>query len=316
MIYKRLGNTELNISRICFGSLVMGPLQIGMPVEAGAQILAYALSRGINFVDTAELYETYPYIRRAAEIFGKYPIISTKSYAWDEKTAQESLDKARRDLNIDVIDIFMLHEQESEWTLKGHQQAMEYFLQAKQRGIIRAVGVSTHYIEVVKIAGNMSEIDVIHPLINKEGLGIQDGSAEQMLDAIHAAHTAGKGIYSMKALGGGNLIHRYSSCMEYVLRQPFIDAIAIGMQSVEEVDVNIDILEGREPKRETVEKLTTRNRKIHIDFWCKGCGKCVKRCSQQAIRINEKKQAAVDQNKCLCCGYCSSVCPEFAIKIN
>ena len=48
--------------------------------------------------------------------------------------AAASLDKALMELNTDYIDIFMLHEQESIYTLKGHKEAIEYFLEAKQRG--------------------------------------------------------------------------------------------------------------------------------------------------------------------------------------
>ena len=316
MRYTNLGKTGLSVSAICFGSLVMGPLQLGMPVEEGAQVMAYAFSRGINFVDTAEIYDTYPYIKRAAKIHGEYPIISTKCYAWDRETAAASLEKARQGMKIDVIDIFMLHEQESVWTLKGHSQAIEYFLEQKQKGRIRAFGVSTHYVEVVRAAGMMAEIDVIHPLVNMLGLGIQDGSAVDMLCAIEAAHDVGKGIFSMKALGGGNLINRYRESIDFVKDRPFIDSVAIGMQCKDEVDVNIAIFESAEPDGTTFDRLKARSRSVHIDSWCAGCGNCVKRCGQRAIAINGQGRAEIDGDKCVRCGYCSGVCPEFAIKIH
>ena len=316
MQYRNLGKTGLSVSRICFGSLVMGPLQLKMPVEDGARVMAYAFSQGINFVDTAEIYGTYEYIKRAINILGDYPVISTKCYAWNRETASASLEKARKEMNLDVIDIFMLHEQESEWTLKGHSQAIEYFLEEKQKGKIRAFGVSTHYIEAVRAAGLMSDIDVIHPLVNMRGLGIQDGTAEEMLAAIEVAHHAGKGIFSMKALGGGNLIGEYKQSVDFVKDRPYIDAVAIGMQCEDEVDVNVAAFEGLEADTGILDRLTARNRRVHIDYWCVGCGRCAERCGQHAIVIGECGRAEIDSAKCVRCGYCSSVCPEFAIKIH
>jgi len=63
----------------------------------------------------------------------------------------------------------MLHEQESRLTLKGHREALEYYISMKEKGIIKAVGVSTHNVEVVEACCEMPEVDVIHPIVNKAG---------------------------------------------------------------------------------------------------------------------------------------------------
>ncbi|HHY52186.1 MAG TPA: aldo/keto reductase, partial [Clostridiales bacterium] len=165
MKYAWLGKTGIQVSRICFGTLTAGPLQANLPLEEGATLMAEAIERGINFFDTAQLYETYPYLRRAMEITGKKDIvISTKTYAYTRQLAQEALEQARRELNRDVIDIFMLHEQESIHTLRGHREALEYFFEQKQKGVIRAVGASMHRIAAVEGALQMG-LDVIHPLL-------------------------------------------------------------------------------------------------------------------------------------------------------
>jgi len=64
----------------------------------------------------------------------------------------------------------MLHEQESRLTLKGHREALEYYISMKEKGIIKAVGVSTHNVEVVEACCEMPEVDVIHPIVNKAGM--------------------------------------------------------------------------------------------------------------------------------------------------
>jgi len=148
--YSFLGNTGLKVSRMCVGALTIGPLQANLSLNDGAMVIAKALENGINFIDTAELYRTYAQIKKAIETTSIVPIIATKTYAYDRKKAEESLEKARSQLGLDVIDIFMLHEQESIYTIKGHMEALEYFIEAKQKGLVRSVGVSTHNIEVVR----------------------------------------------------------------------------------------------------------------------------------------------------------------------
>ena len=110
------------------------------------QVLRYALEQGINFIDSAKIYETYPYIREALKGWSKEVIITSKSYDYEYEGMKKTVEEARQALNRDKIEIFMLHEQESALTLKGHWPAIEYLLEAKAKNIIGAVGVSTHYI--------------------------------------------------------------------------------------------------------------------------------------------------------------------------
>ena len=314
MEYIKLGNTEIIVSRLCFGGLTIGPLQANLSVTAGADVIVQAMELGVNFIDTAELYGTYAHIREALKRSVGKVVIATKTYAYTAEGAKESLEKARKELDLDVIDIFLLHEQESRLTLRGHREALEYLMAAKQRGLVRAVGVSTHNIEVVETCANMPEIDVLHPIINKNGLGIGDGTIDQMLTAVEKAYKQGKGIYSMKPLGGGNLIHSYRESMKFVLDLPFIHSTAVGMQSIEEVVMNTCIFNQQEVPMEVQRKVLDKPRKLHIDYWCEGCGKCTERCGQDALEMRSGK-ATVKTEKCVLCGYCASVCPQFAIKI-
>ncbi|HPU21418.1 MAG TPA: aldo/keto reductase, partial [Thermoclostridium caenicola] len=80
MEYRFLGKTGIKVSRLCFGALVIGPLQRNLSVEEGAAVIEEALRLGVNFIDTADLYDTYPYIRRAIERSGIRPVIASKCY--------------------------------------------------------------------------------------------------------------------------------------------------------------------------------------------------------------------------------------------
>ncbi|QCX32736.1 aldo/keto reductase [Caloramator sp. E03] len=315
MEYVRLGKTGLVVSKLCFGGLTVGPLQANLDIEEGAKVIATAFDMGVNFIDTAKLYKTYPYIKRAIELSkNKNIIISSKSYDYTYEGMRESVQEALEELGLKKLSIFCLHEQESRLTLKGHSEALRYLIDAKKCGIIDAVGVSTHAVEVVEAICTMEEIDVIHPIVNIKGLGIIDGSIDDMLKAVEKANKSGKGIYSMKPLGGGNLMSNSTECFSFVLNNPNIHSIAVGMQSLEEVYTNISIFEGRTIDEDILTKLKNRKRRLHIDSWCKGCGECEKKCKNKAIKVVNNK-AKVDEDKCVLCGYCSAYCPEFCIKI-
>ncbi|WP_066637756.1 aldo/keto reductase [Desulfolucanica intricata] len=309
-----LGNTTIKVSRLCFGALTIGPLQANLPVREGAKIIRFALESGVNFIDTAKYYGTYPYIREALKGFNNEVVIVSKSYDYTYEGMRESVSEAIKELGRDYIDIFMLHEQESHLTIRGHWDAVKYLLDAKKAGLVRAIGISTHHIAAVKAAAEIPEIEVIHPLINIKGIGIQDGTVQEMLQAIELAHSKGKGIYGMKSLGGGNLLYQVEKAQEFVLSIDELAAVAVGMRTESEVSYNVKIFSGEPVSEELTLKVRQQPRRLHIEEWCERCGKCVERCQAGALSL-EVDKIIVDQSKCRLCGYCSAVCPQFCIKV-
>lgn len=279
-----------------------------------ADLIVYAYERGINFIDTAEIYENYDYIRQALKSIPREDyVISTKTYAYTKELARESLDKALKELNLDYIDIFLLHEQESEHTIRGHYPAIEYLLQQKNAGKTRAVGISTHKIAGAQGMIKYPELDIIHPIVNKNGIGILDGTLQEMLDALEKLHKMGKGIYGMKPLGGGHLITETQESLKFVFQKNYLHSIAIGMQSRDEIDANIQMLKNGYINENTFNRLSKKDRKLIVQDYCIGCGKCVDRCQHGGITIIDN-MARPNEN-CVLCGYCATVCPEFCIKV-
>lgn len=309
MEYVLLGGTGLRVSKLCFGTLTISPLQRGFDIKSGAALLKSAHDMGVTFFDTAEIYGTYAHLKEA---FGDTDsvVISTKSYSYDEATAKSSLDKARRELGRDCIDIFMLHEQESEHTLRGHREAIDYFLRMKQEGVIKAFGVSTHFSACVKAAAKYPEIDVVHPIYNMRGLGVADGSREDMEAAVMLAYGAGKGIFAMKPLGGGHMTDNALKALSYAADSPYVHAVAVGMQTIEEVGANCAYFSG---KRDIMFS-PGRKRQLMIHDWCEACGSCVKACGSGALSLKDGK-VLINQQRCIFCGYCGAACPQFAIKV-
>ena len=163
-----------------------------------------------------------------------------------------------------------------------------------------------------------------------------------MAEAVSALHGMGVGIYAMKALGGGHLSGSAEDALGYVLSRDYIDAVAIGMQSREEVNANINFLLCGSFSAADKVKLSAKHRSLHVEDYCEGCGSCVRRCASGALTLvpaededdgaaftdeflaesgiasGEKKQkmrAKPDDSKCVRCGYCTKVCPVFALKI-
>jgi aryl-alcohol dehydrogenase-like predicted oxidoreductase len=315
MIYQTLGKTNINVSKICFGSLTMGPLQKNLTIREGADLIRYGFERGINFIDMAELYETYPYMGEALKTIPRSEyVIASKCYAYTEQMAEESLKAALDGLGTDYIDIFMLHEQMNDMTLKGHGEAIDYFIKMKQKGVIRAFGISTHYVAAVKAALKHPEIEVIHPITNIGGLGIQDGSIDDMVEALNHFRANGGGVYGMKPFGGGNLLKQKDLCYDFVFNAPFLDAVAFGMQSKDEIDQNVNRLLGIETSKDISERLSKQTKRLEVSDWCIKCGACVKRCDHHALTMTETG-LHINRDKCVMCGYCASVCPEFCLKV-
>jgi aryl-alcohol dehydrogenase-like predicted oxidoreductase len=129
--------------------LTTSPLQLHFEPETAAELYRFALAHGINCFDTAEFYENYSSLGLALQS-NPGMIIASRSYAVTWAEMQQSVERACRELQRDYVDIFGLHEVESEATLRGHRGALEYLQEAKHRGQIRAVSISTHTVAGVR----------------------------------------------------------------------------------------------------------------------------------------------------------------------
>ena len=149
---KFLGNTGIKVSIAGFGVLPMGPSQLSLPVEEGAKIIAYALEHGINFLDTAQYYRTYPYISSALKM-GSFEdvVICSKSLCEDYDGMMDAVLEARKALGREVIDIFLMHEVRS-GQLSLRQGAWKALKDAKKEGLVRAIGLSTHHVDITMAA--------------------------------------------------------------------------------------------------------------------------------------------------------------------
>lgn len=310
-----LGKTGIEVTTIGMGVLPVGRTQLDLPLSEGAMIVRHALDQGINFLDTAQYYETYPYIKAALTGTEYQPVIASKSL--DSSFAQMSfaIDECLEGINRDYVDIFLLHEVREAPDFETRSGAWECLIKAKERGLVKAIGISTHYVDVTAMSADIEELDVVFPLINYKSLGIRDGSGagtcEDMAAAIKKCSDAGKGVFAMKAFGGGNLTGNYMEALDYVTGLPGIDSVMIGFGTKEDVDVAVQYADGTLPNDYAPD---ISKKRIHIDKGdCECCGTCIGVCPNKAISFDTNGIAEVDHNVCITCGYCAPACPVRAI---
>jgi aryl-alcohol dehydrogenase-like predicted oxidoreductase len=315
MNYYPLGNTSLQVSELCFGTLVMSPLQANLPIQEGQALLEYAIDRGINFFDTAELYESYDYFKSLSSSKKHAIVISSKSYAVDEEEMTEAIEDSLRKLGRDYIDIFKLHEQESLLTLKGHRGALRAMQKAKEQGKVRAIGVSTHSVKLVEQLALHPEFEVLHPLFNFKGHGYMHGSMEEQEENLKKLYYAGRGIYVMKPFGGGRFSMDFQNAFAYVQQFPYKHAIAIGMKNRAEVEVNCALIENTF-HQDMIPSLRLQEKKLfYRRALCAGCLTCVDACPSKIIHASEDGGITIDHDQCTLCGYCLSKCPHLALRL-
>ena len=186
---------------------------------------------------------------------------------------------------------------------------------AKSAGLVHAIGISTHHADVARAMASEPACDVVFALLNYRGMGIrsgqESGTREEMEAALESCKAAGKGIYLMKALGGGNLTGNYQKALDYVFAQGFMDAVMIGFTNKSEIDDMMCYLSGN---MESSYNPDVSHKKMYVNQEdCEGCGACIRICAAGAIHYNKNGLAEIDQSKCLTCGYCAQGCPVRAI---
>jgi aryl-alcohol dehydrogenase-like predicted oxidoreductase len=262
-----LGNSKLKVSRLCFGTepftIPKGPKgeksQGDSPPKRGGEILRDALEIGVNFWDTSDDYLSHPHVAEGLKLVERRDVVLTdKSNANSFEEGEEAVKNSLEALGTDYLDVMMLHYVpfKPRWrhgptnqyyearSLESRMGALKAFCEAKDSGIVNAVGLSTHSTQVLKKTLDFPEIEVVFTTLNKRGSLIEDGSLKEHLETIKLLYETGKGVYVGKVLDAGKLKYEADSSIRFALQyHSFIHALDIGMYSIEDVLKNIRIFE-------------------------------------------------------------------------
>jgi len=235
----RLGPTGLEVSAMGFGTIPFGGKSwkkgASVDSEEGGRVLARAFELGINYWDTAEGYDTHRHIREGlTHVSRSDVVISTKSTRKTYEGAGTRIKKSLGELDTSYIDIYFLHAVDSVSDLERRcSGALRRMRRARDNGLIRHIGLSTHRPEVVEAASDVEDIEVILAPVNKTGHLPSACRLEDMISAIRKAYGAGKGIALMKIFAYGDL--GLEEGLEFSLGIPSHTTL-IGMRTSEELE--------------------------------------------------------------------------------
>jgi aryl-alcohol dehydrogenase-like predicted oxidoreductase len=249
----RFGNTGLYVSRLAIGTGTHGwngrSLQTDLGFDALVGLLRASADRGVNLWDSADQYGSHKHIREAMKGLKREEIvIITKSTSGDERGMKQDLDRFRKELGTDYLDVVLLHAiADPKWN-RRKSGAMDALARAKEEGIVRAVGISSHSVGALRTAISEPWVDVVLVRINYAGIDM-DADPKVVIPMIRDLAERGKAVYGMKVLGCGRLREDPEKAIRFALGIPGLSAITIGMVGRDELEVNARIVEGLEGHR-------------------------------------------------------------------
>jgi 1-deoxyxylulose-5-phosphate synthase len=233
-----LGHTGIRTSRLAMGTGTIGynhhSNQTALGMDGLPRLLLNGYDHGLRFFDAADSYGSHAYVAKAMKQVPRDKVtVLTKTWARDPGTARADLDRFRRELGTDYLDVCLMHcLTEADWT-ERYRGVMDVLSEAKQKGIIRAHGCSCHTIEALRAAAKSPWVEIDLARINPIGSHM-DADPNTVVSVLREMHAGGKAVVGMKILGQGDLRTRQDEALRYALSVGVLDAFTIGAESVAE----------------------------------------------------------------------------------
>lgn len=241
-----LGNTGLSVSRIMMGTGSRGggkaSNQTRLGVKGFVKLARYGHDHGIRFFDSADGYGSHPFIREALkEIPREDTGILTKMWvtqtSWNQvKPVSEILDRFRMETGSEYFDVVLMHcLMKGNWK-EDRKSYVDGLYEAKQRGIVKAVGVSCHDWDAMAEAVEDPWVDVIMARINPFGAHL-DGTPEAVMGLLEKARKNGKGVIGMKIFGNGDHVSddERERSIRFALTSGNVHCLTLGLESTDQM---------------------------------------------------------------------------------
>ncbi len=233
-----LGSTGIKTSRLAMGTGTVGTghhsHQTALGVQGLSDLLLNGYDHGLRFFDSADSYGSHPHVAEALKHVPRDKVtVLSKSWARDAAGMRADLDRFRKELGTDYLDVCLMHcVTEADWTDR-FRGAMDVLSEAKQKGIIRAHGCSCHSIEALRAAAKSPWVEIDLARINPIGSHM-DADPATVVSVLKEMKAAGKAVVGMKILGQGDLSKRQDEAIKYALSLGVLDAFTIGAESKQE----------------------------------------------------------------------------------
>jgi aryl-alcohol dehydrogenase-like predicted oxidoreductase len=233
-----LGSTGIKTSRLAMGTGTVGydhhSNQTALGVRGLSELLLNGYDRGLRFFDAADSYGSHAHVAEALKHVQRDKVtVLSKSWARDAAGMRADLDRFRRELGTDYLDVCLMHcVTEADWTTR-FRGAMDVLSEAKEKGVIRAHGCSCHSIEALRAAAKSPWVEIDFARINPIGSHM-DADPATVVGVLREMKAAGKAVVGMKILGQEDLRNRQPEALRYALGLGVLDAFTIGAESKSE----------------------------------------------------------------------------------
>jgi aryl-alcohol dehydrogenase-like predicted oxidoreductase len=230
-----LGSTGIHTSRLAMGTGTVGvghhSHQTALGIKGLSDLLLNGYDHGLRFFDAADSYGSHPHVAEALKHVQRDQVtVLTKSWARDPAEMRADIDRFRKELGTEYIDLFLMHcLTEGDWT-ERYKGVMDVLSEAKQKGIIRAHGCSCHSIEALRAAAASPWVDVDLARVNPIGSHM-DADPPTVVSVLKQMKASGKAVIGMKILGQGDMRDRQDEALRYALSLGVLDAFTIGAES-------------------------------------------------------------------------------------
>ncbi len=244
------GQTPLKMSRICMGTGVKASNRQSALTRLGKDkceaLLRSAYDRGVRMFDVADLYGTHPYVLPALKGIPRdnYRIVS--KLWWrpgnlpepDRPNADVVIPRFLKELGTDHIDVLLLHCVTSDKWPEELRRQMDILSGFKQKGIIRALGVSCHSLDALQAAADEPWVECVHARINPDGVHM-DGTPDQVVAVLRKLKANGKAVTGMKLIGEGKWrddAEKRAESIRFVLGLGCVDVLNVGFENEAQID--------------------------------------------------------------------------------
>ncbi len=274
MQYTLLGKSHLEVSKIAFGSM-----SLSMGEVAGIQLIDEAIAMGVNFFDTADLYDkgaNEEMVGKALKDQRSKVVLATKvgnqwradGTGWDwnprKEYILECVEKSLKRLQTDYIDLYQLHGGTMEDPI---DDVIETFESLQAQGKIRYYGISSirpnvirEYVKRSSIVSVMSQYSLldrrpeesVFPLLKEKNIGVlvRGALAQGILvnkparDYLNlSASIVQKAATAIKEIS--DVRSSVHSALQFVLNNPAVTAAVVGVRTLGQLTEAVETINAK-----------------------------------------------------------------------
>jgi aryl-alcohol dehydrogenase-like predicted oxidoreductase len=240
-----LGRSGVKVSLVGVGTGSIGYAhhsnQTLLGQEAFTRLMRHAFDRGVNFFDLADAYGSHTFFRNAMQgVRRDAYVIQTKTDKRDPAEARRDIERFLSELNTDYIDSLIVHcVTEADWPTR-FRGVLDVFSEAKQKGRVRAVGVTCHSFAALEAAAASEWVEINQVRWNPRAAHM-DAEVDKARSLFAKMRAKGQGMIGMKVVGQGDIVRggralSPADCFRFQIESGVVDAFVVGVERTEHVD--------------------------------------------------------------------------------